>query len=187
MTTSIFSEGALSLFKQRIKNSYYWCSVKKQLLKISQIHRKTPVLESLHLYTFISPSIPKILKICKRASVAYCHIKTLILKTGALSEIFQSRGGFIKLWHFDKHFVRNKEKGPVGKNVGVFYPRYSWTIFRMEHVWRKDSFIFALQILAIETAIEWCSNNSSILQKAVWVVTAVQFRFCHIIFHIIFL
>ena len=57
--------------------------------------------------------------------MAYSHIKILILKTGALSEIFQSRGGFIKLGHFDKYFVRNKEKGPVGKNVGVFFPIYS--------------------------------------------------------------
>ena len=34
-------------------------------------------------------------------------------------------------------------------------------------IWRKDSFIFVLQILAIETAIDRCSNNSGILQKAV--------------------
>ena len=64
---------------------------------------------------------------------------------------------------------------------------FEWNMSEENSTWRKDSFIFALQILAIETAIERRSNNSSILQKAVWVVTAVQFRFCHIIFHIIFL
>ena len=41
-------------------------------------------------------------------------------------EIFQGRGGFVKLGHFDKHFVKNsRKKGPAGKNFRVFSPRYS--------------------------------------------------------------
>ena len=46
--------------------------------------------------------------------------------TGAQSEIFQGRGGFVKLGHFDKHFMKkSKKKGPAGKNFGVFSLRYS--------------------------------------------------------------
>ena len=36
--------------------------------------------------------------------------------TGAQPEIFQGRGGFVKLGHFDKHFVKNsRKKDPAGK------------------------------------------------------------------------
>ena len=44
---------------------------------------------------------------------------------------------------------------------------FEWNMSEENSVWRKDSFIFVLQILATETAIERRSNNSSILQKAV--------------------
>ena len=53
---------------------------------------------------------------------------------------------------------------------------------------KRNGFIFELQILAIETAIERLSNNASILQKAVlcsralMCATVVHFRFYHIIF-----
>ena len=41
--------------------------------------------------------------------------------TGAQPEIFQGRGGFVKLAHFDKHFVKNSiKKGPEGK-VSEFF------------------------------------------------------------------
>ena len=40
-------------------------------------------------------------------------------------EVFQDRGGFVELGHFDKHFVKNtQKKDPAGKNFGVFSPRY---------------------------------------------------------------
>ena len=48
------------------------------------------------------------------------------LPTGAQPEISQGRGGFMKLGHSDKHFVKNsRKKGPVGKNVEVFFLWYS--------------------------------------------------------------
>ena len=38
------------------------------------------------------------------------------LNTGMQPEIFQGREGFVKLGHFDKHFVKNsRQKGPAGK------------------------------------------------------------------------
>ena len=52
---------------------------------------------------------------------------TLVLfsHAGAQPEIFQGRGGFLGLAHFDKHFVKNtRKKGPAGKNFGVVSPRY---------------------------------------------------------------
>ena len=52
---------------------------------------------------------------------------TLVLfpYAGAQPEIFQGRGGFVELAHFDKHFVRNtRQKGPAGKKFGVVSPRY---------------------------------------------------------------
>ena len=56
--------------------------------------------------------------------MAYCHFKTLLSQTDALSEIFQSIGGFVELGHFDKHFVSNTEKDLQVK-ILVFFPRYS--------------------------------------------------------------
>ena len=48
------------------------------------------------------------------------------MKTGAQPEIFQGRGYFVKLGHFEKHFLKNvKKKGPAGKKFGFFLPRYS--------------------------------------------------------------
>ena len=52
---------------------------------------------------------------------------TLVLfpHAGAQPEIFQGRGGFVELGHFDKHFVKNtRKKDPAGKNFGFFSPRY---------------------------------------------------------------
>ena len=44
----------------------------------------------------------------------------------AQPENFQCREGFLELGQLDKPFVRNtRRKGPAGKNVGVFSPRYS--------------------------------------------------------------
>ena len=43
----------------------------------------------------------------------------------AQPEIFQGRGGFVELGHFDKDFVKNtRNKGPTGKNFEVFSTRY---------------------------------------------------------------
>ena len=49
----------------------------------------------------------------------------LFPNAGVQPEIFQGRGGFVELRHFDNHFVKNtRKKGPAGKNFGVFSPRY---------------------------------------------------------------
>ena len=46
--------------------------------------------------------------------------------SGAQPEIFQGKGGFVKLGHFDKYFVKNSRKiGPARKNFEVFPFRYS--------------------------------------------------------------
>ena len=41
--------------------------------------------------------------------------------------MFRGRGGFVESGHFDKYFVKKTQerKGPAGKNLGVFSPRYS--------------------------------------------------------------
>ena len=37
-------------------------------------------------------------------------------EAGTQPEIFRGRGGFVKVVHFDKHFVKNsRKKGPTGK------------------------------------------------------------------------
>ena len=47
--------------------------------------------------------------------------------SGAQPEIFQGRGGFVKLGHFDKYFINNsRKKGSTGKNFTVFSPRCSY-------------------------------------------------------------
>ena len=43
-------------------------------------------------------------------------------RSGAQSEIFQSRGGFVELGHFDKYFVKySRKKGSAGKNFEVLF------------------------------------------------------------------
>ena len=45
---------------------------------------------------------------------------------GVQQEIFQGWGGFVKIGHSDKHFVKNsRKKDPAGKHFEVFSPRYS--------------------------------------------------------------
>ena len=45
--------------------------------------------------------------------------------TSRLCEIFQGRGAFVELGHFDKNFTKNaRKKGPSGKNVRDFSPIY---------------------------------------------------------------
>ena len=48
------------------------------------------------------------------------------MSAGAQPEMFQGRGGFVKIGHFDKPFVKNsRKKGPAGEKFRVFPPRYS--------------------------------------------------------------
>ena len=47
----------------------------------------------------------------------------LFSHAGPQPEFFQGKGGFMELGHFNKHFVKNKQKkGPPGKNFGIFSP-----------------------------------------------------------------
>ena len=65
-------------------------------------------------------------KLCKHQS----HEGTVVPEkhkyiTGVQPEIFQGRGGSVKLGHFDKHFIKkSRKKGSVEKNFGVFSLRY---------------------------------------------------------------
>ena len=51
-------------------------------------------------------------------------------RTGAQPDIFQGRGGFVKLGHFDTHFIKNSiRKGPAGKIWEFFLLDTLKTIF----------------------------------------------------------
>ena len=51
----------------------------------------------------------------------HCKILKLITKSGAQPEIFQGRGGFVELGHFDKLFVKNtKRKVSLRKLLELF-------------------------------------------------------------------
>ena len=54
-------------------------------------------------------------------------------KTGAQSEIFQGRWGFVELGHFDEHFVQNTKKVSQGKILGCFLLFTLKTTFWMEN------------------------------------------------------
>ena len=71
--------------------------------------------------------IPFEYKIYSKQGSLFCLGDRTVLfsHAGAQPEIFQDSGGFIKLGHFDKYFVKNtQKKGPAGKNFGVFSLRY---------------------------------------------------------------
>ena len=43
-----------------------------------------------------------------------------VTSAGTQPEIFQGRGGFVKLGHFDKHFIKkSRKKTPQGKILEV--------------------------------------------------------------------
>ena len=47
--------------------------------------------------------------------------KSLSPNPGAQPEIFQGRGGFVKLEHFDKHFIKKSRKKPRREKVWSFF------------------------------------------------------------------
>ena len=52
--------------------------------------------------------------------------KLCFLYSGSQRDIFQGRGGFVKLGHFDKHLIKkSRKKAPQVKIFGVFSLRYS--------------------------------------------------------------
>ena len=46
------------------------------------------------------------------------------INKGAQREHFPGGGGFVELWHLDKHFIKNTRK-KVPQDSEVFSPRYS--------------------------------------------------------------
>ena len=55
----------------------------------------------------------------------------------AQPDIFQGRGGFAILGHFDKKFVKNTKKGPTGKILEFFLQDTLKTTFSMEYLIQK--------------------------------------------------
>ena len=54
------------------------------------------------------------------------HLDQFQAYTGAQPEMFQGSGGFVKLGHSDKHFVKNsRKKDPARKNFEVLSLTYS--------------------------------------------------------------
>ena len=47
--------------------------------------------------------------------------KTIVSKAGAQPEIFQGRGGFVELGHFDKLFVKNTKKRSRSEKFWSFF------------------------------------------------------------------
>ena len=58
-------------------------------------------------------------------------------ETGAQPEIFQGKGGFVDLEHFDKHFVKNTKKDSAGKNVDVVFLDTPKTTFSMKNLTKR--------------------------------------------------
>ena len=62
----------------------------------------------------------------KRFSVQFVRLlsglSVLQCTTGAQPDIFHGRGGFVKLEHFDKHFIKKSRKtAPQGKILEFFH------------------------------------------------------------------
>ena len=48
--------------------------------------------------------------------------KKSCLREGTQPELFQGRGGFMELGHFDKHLIKKtRKKGPAGKDFRLFF------------------------------------------------------------------
>ena len=62
------------------------------------------------------------------------------IRTGAQSEIFKGKGGFVELEHFDNHFVKNiTKKGPAEKQMEFFLLGNLKTTFSMENLTQRWS------------------------------------------------
>ena len=79
---------------------------------------------------FIYLFIYLIFKVLSHLSIKYRIVKleiyTNTIVKYAQPEIFQVRGGFVKLEHFDKYFIeKSRKKAPQGKILEFFSLRYS--------------------------------------------------------------
>ena len=57
-------------------------------------------------------------------SICPQHQKIIVFKiiSGTQPKIFQGRGGFAELGHFDKILLKTHKKRPHGEKFGVFFP-----------------------------------------------------------------
>ena len=57
----------------------------------------------------------------RKMKIEFVYFLTDTFLTGAQPEIFQDRGGFVKLGHFGKHFIKkSRKKAPQGKILEFF-------------------------------------------------------------------
>ena len=68
----------------------------------------------------VCPNHSKVRRSTQNKGVTFLFFETWTLVSfphaGAQPEIFQGRGGFVELGHFDKHFVKNtRKKARMGK------------------------------------------------------------------------
>ena len=109
---------------------------------------------------------------------------------GAQPEIFQGRGGFVKLGHFNKHFVKNtRKKGAAGKIFGVYqclFFQNQGTFFDFQK-WQEgpsplptSGALGSFWILCAETA------TRGVLLNKVLPTTLSKKRLCHTCFPVNF-
>ena len=61
----------------------------------------------------------------------------------AQPEIFQGRGGFVKLGHFHKFFIKSRIKSSTWKNFTILSPKYLWNYILNEKFNSKMDAILA--------------------------------------------
>ena len=54
------------------------------------------------------------------------------MNSDAQPEIFQGRGGFVKLGYSDKHFIKNQNEKPYREKFGNFFP---WILLKLNFEW----------------------------------------------------
>ena len=59
--------------------------------------------------------------------------KNNLVISGTQPEIFQGRGGFVELGHFNKHFVKNTIKKPRREKFWSFFP---WILLKLYFEWQ---------------------------------------------------
>ena len=141
MTISTFSEGALLLFKQNFKSIHWWYSAKQGALKI-KLHRKTPVLESLHLYSFIFTAIPKFFwKFAKERQRHIAVLKLYFHKQARFQKYFIA-GEVSWNWGTSISTSSETQKRPAGKKFAVFF------LDTLATRWKQSGFSFFSKINA---------------------------------------
>ena len=81
--------------------------------------------KGLWVFFFLKKSVYRYIMV--NPLLKYATVYTLCMYTpGTQPEIFQGRGGFLKLRHFDKHFIKkSRKRARREKFWSFFYLRYS--------------------------------------------------------------